>query len=94
MAAGTAVRAYHSTIAAANTAETVVLTGRSPRTQIINRGNTDMYVRWDGTAAVGLAAETYVVRAGTVLEVGGGDATSISLVCSSISNAYTVQGLF
>jgi hypothetical protein len=92
VAAQTCGTCQHATRGAA-TADSVRFTGNGESLAVTNHDSTGLiYFRLDGTTAVSLADDTYVVRPGQTKVLPGsfGDQTRVSLI-SSVAAAYSVE---
>lgn len=92
MTAQTCGTCQHATLGAA-VADSVRFTGNGTTLAVTNHDTSGLiYVRMDGTTAVSLADDTYVVRPGTTKTFQGqfGDQSRISLI-SSAAAAYSVE---
>lgn len=91
MAAQSAARAQHATLTA-GAEDVVTLTAPNGGVEVINRsGSGYLYVRFDNTAAVVGADETYVIPPGQTFE--WPTPCSIVRLISATADAYSVQGL-
>jgi hypothetical protein len=78
------------------TADTITINSASTssRGQVINRGTTGLYARFDGTAAEAAADGTVFIPAGMVFEwyIGSGIPT-LSLISATSGGDYSVQAM-
>ena len=99
MATGTANFAYHSTIAAANTAETVTLVTGTANVEVYNRSTVsgqDLFLNvGSGSTVATNSNDVYIIPAGTSDNIRSnflrdGDAIVVKVISSTIGLPYSV----
>lgn len=91
MAAQSCVRTQHATLSG-GTADTITFSGEGNVLCVTNRhASNTMYFRFDGTAAVAAADETYVVLPLSSKTVTGGNFGSNTLSVIGTDNPYSVE---
>lgn len=95
MATDSAVRSVTNTLTT-TVADTVTLTQAWPSVDVTNHStDTAMYIRYDGTTAVGGADGTTVILAGQSKVIQGGLTGAGTIVISVVGsgNTYTIEGV-
>lgn len=91
MTAQSAARAQHATLSAGSE-DIVTLTAPNNGVEVINRSSAGtIYARFDNTAVVAAADETYAIPPGQVFAWTG--PCSIVRLISATADAYSVQGV-
>lgn len=93
MSTYTAGRSVHPTLQA-GVADTVTLNGGYyTQVEVKNRGTSPIFWRYDGTAAVALANDTFVVMAGEALTIDMRHARTVTVSLVAAGNCdYSVTG--
>jgi hypothetical protein len=85
------VRAKHATLVGA-TVDTITLSGGIVNVLVTNRGSTDIYSTFDGTAPTVGGDDSYIILANTSKRVSfGTDQRSVVKLISSSTPAYSVE---